>query len=91
MAPARGSPGAWLSSQSLICGSSPRGEGQVELRSGYGGLGKALQKGSTVGRRPEHLPGALEHSPEDLALCSALSEINVIWQSFCLGKVASAS
>lgn len=45
-------------------------------------MGKVLQKGSTVGRRPEHLQGMLQHSPEDLALCSALSEINVILHSF---------
>lgn len=90
MAPARGSSGAWLSSWPLVPESSTGGEGQVELRSGYGGLGKALQKGSAVGRRPEHLQGMLQHSPEDLALCSALSEINVILQ-FCLGKVASAN
>lgn len=81
VAPARDFPGPWLSSWALNCGSSPR-EGQVELRSGYGGMGKALQKGSTVGRRPEHLQGMLQHSPEDLALCSALSEINVILHSF---------
>lgn len=51
---------------------------QVELR--YGDLGKALQKGSAVGRRPEHLQGTLQHSSEDLALHSTWSEINVILQ-----------
>lgn len=50
---------ARLSSWPLVHGSSTRGEGQVELRSGYGGLGKALQKGSAMGRRPEHLQGML--------------------------------
>lgn len=90
VAPARGSSGAQLSSQPLVCGSSTGGEGQVELRSGYGGRGKALQKGSTVGRRLEHLQGTLQHSSEGLARCSAWSEINVILQ-FCLAKVASAS
>lgn len=48
------------------------------------GLGKALQE-------PEHPQGTLQHSHEDLALCSAPSEINIIMHSSAWLRFASAN
>lgn len=42
-----------------------------------------------MGRRPEHLQGTLQHSPEDLALCSTLLEINVILQFWLVGVISA--
>lgn len=65
----------------MICGS-----GLAELRAGCGVWAGAAE-GLCCGQRARASPG---HSLEDLALCSALSEINLILQ-FCLAKVASAN